>query len=101
MIPLTNKQDAVKLDPMKLRAYIFALFFMTGLIIVDGYQDTAGHHDMAGSSMCQTSCASHMVVSNTVVTPVVSQTHPINLDQPAVTSLVIVHAIFNPPKVLA
>ena len=74
---------------------------MVGLVVVDGYQDMAGHHDVAGSSMCQTSCASHMVVSNTVVTPVVSQTHPINVDQPAVTSLTIAHSIFNPPKALA
>jgi hypothetical protein len=86
---------------MRLKVYLFALIFMAGLVVVDGYQDTAGHHDMAGSSMCQTSCASHMVVPNTVVAPVISQTHPIVEDQFAITSLTIVQSIFNPPKVLA
>ena len=74
---------------------------MVGLVVVDGYQDMAGHHDVAGSNMCQTDCSSHMVAPNTAVTHISSQSHPINVDQPAVTSLTIAHSIFNPPKALA
>lgn len=74
---------------------------MVGLVVVDGYQDTAGHHDVAGQSMCETSCSSHMSVPSITVNPTVSQTHSINVDQPAVTSLTVTHSIFNPPKTLA
>lgn len=88
---------------MRLKSYIAAIVFCIGLVLVDGYQDSAGHHDFEGAqgSICQTSCTSHMVVPNASVTPTTTQTHPINVDQPVVTSLTVTHSIFNPPKVLA
>ncbi len=86
---------------MRLKVYLFALLFMAGLVVIDGYQDTAEHHDVAGSSICQANCTSHIVFENSTVPPTITQTHPINAAPSVVTSLSITQSIFRPPKKLA
>lgn len=84
------------------RVFTFLFFLAIGLIIVDGYQDAAGHHNKVGqASMCQTNCSSHMAMPSVSSIPVVQQHQPVNIDEPVVKALSIGCSIFHPPKALA